>query len=70
MDLNETAQRLLNQGVIAFHFFFNNLFGDNYICSNFPSFHCEVFLVSLAKNLALWFVSSTHTTLFVFSVGR
>jgi hypothetical protein len=72
MDLNETAQRLLNQGVIDLTCFFQqSFFCDIYICSIFPSSRCEVvFSVSVAKSLALWFVSSVHTTLSVFSAAR
>ncbi len=51
--------------------FFSSLFCDIYICSIFPSSRCEVvFSVSVAKSLALWFVSSVHTTLSVFSAAR
>ncbi len=50
--------------------FFKSLFEISNICSIFLSSCCEVvFSVSVAKSLALWFVSSVHTTLSVFSVG-
>jgi hypothetical protein len=63
MDLNNTAQWLLT-------YFFSNTFCDIYICSIFPFSRCKlVFLVLVAKSLALWFVSSIHTTLYVFSAG-
>ncbi len=72
MDLNETAQRLLNQGVIALTCFFSAVF---FVISIFAVFSplspCEVvFSVSVAKSLALWFVSSVRTTLSVFSAAR
>jgi hypothetical protein len=70
MDLNNTAQWLLNQGAITLTYFFSNTFCDIYICSIFPFSRCKlVFLVLVAKSLALWFVSSIHTTLYVFSAG-
>jgi len=56
----------------CFHLFFSIVFFMiSIFLAFFPSFHCEIiFLVSIAKSLALWFVASVHTTLFVSIVGH